>query len=185
MFQISASQSDSDQSDYVPNKSPILSREEQEQKDFELAMQLSQEEDSNVDGGQNLSILLNAKPSAAFADDISMNNSIEEESPPKQSSNQKIQQLPCSSSSATNNFKSGSNFENDDYVDFSDDENFTQNSLSSLPKSHPTVSENLKTIAFFTSIYLIVHEIFLKKQTMIHNIFFYFLLVHFASKWKT
>ena len=176
MFQISASQSDSDQSDYVPNKSPILSREEQEQKDFELAMQLSQEEDFNVDGGggQNLSVLLNAKPSAAFADDISMNNSIEEERPPKKSSNQKIQQLPCSSSSATNNFESGSKFENDDYVDFSDDENFTQNSLSSLPKSHPTVSENLKTIAFFTSIYLIVHEIFLKKQTMIHNIFFIF-----------
>ena len=73
MFQISASQSDSDQSDYVPNKSPILSREEQEQKDFELAMQLSQEEDFNVDGGggQNLSVILNAKPSAAFADDIS------------------------------------------------------------------------------------------------------------------
>ena len=170
--QISASQSDSDQSDYVPNKSPILSREEQEQKDFELAMQLSQEEDSNVDGGQNLSVLLNAKPSAAFADDISMNNSIEEESPPKQSSNQKNQQLPCSSSSATNNFKSGSNFENDDYVDFSDDENFTQNSLSSLPKSHPTVSQNLKTIAFFTSIYLIVHEIFFIKTNNDSQYFF-------------
>ena len=153
MFQISASQSDSDQSDYVPNKSPILSREEQEQKDFELAMQLSQEEDFNVDGGGG-SVILNAKPSAAFADDISMNNSIEEESPPKQSSNQKIQQLPCSSSSATNNFESGSKFENDDYVDFSDDENFTQNSLSSLQKSHPTVSQNLKTIAFFTIICL-------------------------------
>ena len=67
-------------------------------------MQLSQEEeDLNVGGvGRNLSVLLNnVKPSEAFASDISMNNSIDQESPPKNSSNQINQQQPCSSSSAS------------------------------------------------------------------------------------
>ena len=133
--EISAFQSDHEEFN-VPNRSPILSREEQEQKDFELAMQLSQEDDFNV-GGRDLSIL-NVKPSDAFADSINMNNSIEERSPPKKSSNQ-INQQPCTSSaSLANNFESRTKFENnDDYVDFSDNENFTQNSPPPKPKSHP------------------------------------------------